>query len=130
MRLFGRRSTRGDPTTATVVGTARVDRRTKDLVKRIEPGDIEELAGRQKKILSNAARVVRRKGKLVYSTCSVEPEENEEVIAGFLNGHADFSLMPTLISEKLRAGAGTGRTWPHRDGTDGFFIAVFERRAE
>jgi len=46
MRLFGRRSTRGDPTTATVVGTARVDRRTKDLVKRIEPGDIAVIAHR------------------------------------------------------------------------------------
>ena len=70
----------------------------------------------QKQFLHNAAEVVKPGGRLVYSTCSVEREENEEVIADFLNTHADFTQVRTL------------RTWPHHEGCDGFFIAVLERR--
>lgn len=102
-------------------------RRNPEIRWRIEASDIEELAARQKRILEMTARVVRRGGRLVYSTCSVEPEENEEVVAGFLEHHADFRLLPGLIPDDLRTQTGAGRTWPQRDGTDGFFIAAFER---
>ena len=55
-------------------------------------------------------------GRLVYSTCSVEREENEDVIHDFLSTHTDFTVQKTV------------RTWPHREGSDGFFVAVLERR--
>ena len=82
---------------------------------RITGKDIAGLAYQQVHFLTNAAKVVKRGGHLVYSTCSVETEENEDVIGRFLE-----------ITEKFKP-AGTVRTWPHRDGTDGFFMTVFER---
>jgi 16S rRNA (cytosine967-C5)-methyltransferase len=83
---------------------------------RLKPESIRELSAVQSRILSEAGRVVRRGGRLVYSTCSVEREENEEVVAAFLRDHPDF---------KQTAAA---RTWPHRDDVDGFFVATLERQ--
>jgi 16S rRNA (cytosine967-C5)-methyltransferase len=102
-------------------------RRNPEIRWRIELRDIEDLAARQKRILNEAARVVRPGGKLVYSTCSIEPEENEEVVADFLERNTKFALMPSAIPEKFLTSTLAGRTWPHRDGTDGFFIAAFEQ---
>ena len=76
---------------------------------RLAPSDFESFAEQQKKILSRAVEVLMPGGRLVYSTCSVEKEENERVIEG-----VDLKLVKTI------------RTWPQREGTDGFFIAVFE----
>lgn len=95
---------------------------------RVRPEDISELSARQRAITSQAARVVRRGGRLVYSTCSVEREENEEVVASFLSSHADFrqvAASPAPAHALLPSGA--ARTWPHRDDVDGFFVAAFER---
>lgn len=102
-------------------------RRNPEIRWRILHADVLELAARQKLILANAAKMVAGGGRLVYSTCSVEPEENEEVAAGFLRNHADFK--PVSISVKgLAASAQSSlRTWPHREGADGFFIAAFEK---
>jgi 16S rRNA (cytosine967-C5)-methyltransferase len=72
--------------------------------------------------------MVRPGGRLIYSTCSVEPEENEEVIACFLKENEAFSLVPVNVTPAIRNSDGTARTWPHREGSDGFFIARFERR--
>jgi len=77
---------------------------------RLSPDDIPMLAEQQKRILRNALEMLKPGGRLVYSTCSVEPEENEEVIA-----ECRLRLLKTI------------RTWPHRDGCDGFFIATFEK---
>lgn len=96
---------------------------------RVTPEDISELSARQRRILAEAARVVRRGGRLVYSTCSVEREENEEVVADFLGGRADFrQTEATPAPAGLLLPTGAARTWPHRDDVDGFFVASFEKK--
>ncbi|MCA1614093.1 MAG: 16S rRNA (cytosine(967)-C(5))-methyltransferase RsmB [Acidobacteria bacterium] len=89
--------------------------------------DIAQLAARQARILENCARTVRRGGRLVYSTCSVEPEENEFVVARFLEKHADFRQTRADVPAGLLSSKGAARTWPHRDDADGFYVAVLER---
>ncbi|PYS68555.1 MAG: hypothetical protein DMF69_19840, partial [Acidobacteria bacterium] len=81
----------------------------------ITAADIAGLALQQVQFLKNAAQVVKTGGHLVYSTCSVETEENEDVVRLFLESTEKFKQSRTV------------RTWPHRDGTDGFFMAVLER---
>ena len=88
-------------------------RRNPEIRWRISESDIHELAAQQKLFLKNAARVLKPGGRLVYSTCSVERDENEAVVRDFLQDNRHFELLQTT------------RTWPHREGTDGFFIASF-----
>jgi 16S rRNA (cytosine967-C5)-methyltransferase len=101
---------------------------------RLTSDDIQELAAQQKLILNNVANLVRRGGRLVYSTCSVEPEENEDVVRAFLNANPEFELSepewqrPEGGLSNLITDTGAVRTWPHRDDVDGFFIAVFTKR--
>jgi 16S rRNA (cytosine967-C5)-methyltransferase len=96
---------------------------------RITPDDIRELVSRQRPILEAAARAVRRGGRLVYSTCSVEQEENEALVASFLEAQNDFGqVTPRPASDELLTTTGAARTWPQRDDVDGFFVAAFERR--
>lgn len=90
-------------------------RRNPEIRWRLTAPDIDAFAEVQKQILSRAADAVKPGGRLVYSTCSVEREENEEVIEEFLS-RENFYLLDTV------------RTWPHRQQCDGFFIATFERR--
>ena len=91
-------------------------RRNPEIRWRLTEDDILTLATQQKRILNNAAEAVKPGGRMVYSTCSVEREENEEVVEEFLAVHNDFYPISTL------------RTWPHRGSYDGFFIASFERK--
>jgi 16S rRNA (cytosine967-C5)-methyltransferase len=79
-------------------------------------------------MLSNAARVVRPGGRLLYSTCSVEPEENEQVVNTFLKDAAEFEKAEPRVPSQLITSESHVRTWPHRDGCDGFFFTSFERR--
>lgn len=88
-------------------------RRNPEIRWRISETDIHELAAQQQLFLNHAARVLKPGGQLVYSTCSTEPDENEKVVAAFLDSHTQFQPIKTI------------RTWPHREGTDGFFIAGF-----
>ena len=92
---------------------------------RLSEDDFTKFSEQQKQFLSNASRVVRRGGRLVYSTCSVEREENDEVVEWFLSTHRDFKRV-VLEQERLATSSGALRTWPQRDGTDGFFVAAFE----
>jgi 16S rRNA (cytosine967-C5)-methyltransferase len=94
---------------------------------RLVPADIAQLAARQQRILANAARTLRVGGRLVYSTCSIEPEENEAVVAAFLNEQPSFKAIQVKAPAQLLTATGAARTWPHRDGADGFFIAAFAR---
>ena len=105
-------------------------RRNPEIRWRISPADIQDLSRRQKQLLFNAARVVKPGGRLIYSTCSVEPDENEDVVQTFLENNQAFKLGQLPLDPSLLTPLGAARTWPHREGTDGFFICAFERKAE
>jgi 16S rRNA (cytosine967-C5)-methyltransferase len=104
-------------------------RRNPEIRLRITASDIAELSVRQRTILAHAAQTLRSGGRLIYSTCSVEPEENEAVVASFLEEQGEFRQVSADVPLGLRAGSAAARTWPQRDGADGFFIAAFERRS-
>jgi 16S rRNA (cytosine967-C5)-methyltransferase len=96
---------------------------------RLSPESFRELPAVQGRILSEAARCLRRGGRLVYSTCSVEREENEEVVAAFLRAHTDFTqTQATPAPASLLLPDGAARTWPQRDDVDGFFVAALEKQ--
>jgi 16S rRNA (cytosine967-C5)-methyltransferase len=105
-------------------------RRNPEIRWRISPADIQDLSQRQKQLLSNAAGTVKPGGRLVYSTCSVEIDENEEVRQRFLENNRNFRPAELSLDSSLLTPSGSARTWPHRDGTDGFFICAFERKSE
>ena len=103
-------------------------RRNPEIRYRITAHDILILADKQKRILKNAARVVRGGGRLVYSTCSLEREENEDVVSWFLNEEQEFRIIEASVKDSLLNSDGTARIFPDKYGTDGFFIAVFEKK--
>lgn len=81
----------------------------------------------QRAILENASRYVKDGGVLVYSTCTLLPEENQDNINAFLHSHPEFSLEPWSVST-LNASNGMITLLPHIHGTDGFFIAKLIRK--
>ncbi len=103
-------------------------RRNPEIRYRLKPADIADLSHRQGLMISTAARVLRPRGRLIYSTCSVEPEENEQVVERFLAAHSGFIRVDPSAPKGLLTPEGYSRTWPPRDGCDGFFIACLERR--
>lgn len=104
-------------------------RRNPEIRWRLRPEDIQALATQQQSMLSNAASLVRPGGRMVYSTCSVEIEENEGVVHTFLQSHPDFTRSPIEVSGGLQNETGEVRTWPHHENVDGFFVAALERQA-
>ena len=94
---------------------------------RLSESAIAQLAEKQKQILKNAAAVVRVGGRLVYSTCSIEKDENETVISDFLQENRAFARAKLDVAPSLITADGAARTWPHRDDVEGFFVAAFER---
>jgi 16S rRNA (cytosine967-C5)-methyltransferase len=103
-----------------------------DLRWRIGRGDVVKLAARQRELLAAGAAATSPGGVLVYSTCTISPDENERLIERFLTENPAFAAddlpsdvplwhHPTVPSYL--------QTLPHRDGTDGFFIARLHRRA-
>ena len=105
-------------------------RRNPEIRWRISPADIQDLSERQKQLLSRAAATVKPGGRLVYSTCSVEIEENEDVRQAFLENNPSFGPAELPLDSSLRTSLGAARTWPHRQDTDGFFICAFERKSK
>lgn len=95
----------------------------------IRESDIAELSYKQLTILENASKLVKRGGSLTYSTCSLERDENEEVIERFLAAATDFDRVMPAVREAFVTEAGSARTWPDRDEMDGFFIAELRRKA-
>ena len=78
-------------------------------------------------ILENACRYVREGGTLVYSTCTIFPEENERNVERFLARHSEFSLTPFSVGE-LDVPSGYVTLLPHVHGTDGFFVAKLTKK--
>jgi 16S rRNA (cytosine967-C5)-methyltransferase len=108
-------------------------RRNPDAKWRATPQDLAELEVRQHDILQSAARLVKPGGRLAYVTCSVLREENEAQAELFLAATGDFALVPIArpwdeaIGTPCPAHGDFLRLTPARHGTDGFFVAVFER---
>lgn len=103
-------------------------RRNPEIRWRITAPDFEKLSTRQTQLLENAATVLKLSGTIVYSTCSVEPEENESVVNSFLSKHPEF--VPEKINSHgpLKTDSDSLRSWPQRDGCDGFFLTVLRRK--
>ena len=101
---------------------------------RRSPADLAALAALQAELLSAAAARVAPGGVLVYATCTISTIENAGVVAGFLAAHRDFGLddprpfLPSAARSLIDAD-GFLRTFPHRDGLDGFFAARLKRAA-
>ncbi|QIM52765.1 RsmB/NOP family class I SAM-dependent RNA methyltransferase [Hydrogenophaga crocea] len=115
-------------------------RRSPDLKWRQTPQTVAAQAALQQAILTSAARLLKPGGRLVYATCSLLVDENEAVAEAFGQAHPDFEpeavaglLQAAKVSgaESLCAGEGGRflRLWPHRHGTDGFFAAVWRKKA-
>jgi 16S rRNA (cytosine967-C5)-methyltransferase len=111
-------------------------RRNPDARLRTRPEDLAELVALQHDILVKAAELVRPGGRLVYATCSLLPQENEEQMDGFLARGTQFVPVPLDgLWKALLPGVAPPCTgpWlslsPGGQGTDGFFCAVLERAA-
>ena len=101
--------------------------RKKPDVRYKKPDDLFALPVIQRAILDNAARYVRPGGTLVYSTCTILPEENEGVSDSFLAEHPDFCRTPFSLSGPVGETEGQVTLWPLRRGTDGFYICRMTR---
>ena len=92
-----------------------------------DPSTSAGLPAVQLAILENACRYVKKDGVLVYSTCTILPEENEENVRAFLDSHAEFELEPFSVG-KFRCETGYITLLPDEYPTDGFFIAKLKRK--
>lgn len=128
-RLFGKVDKVLVDAPCTGLGTLR---RNPDLKWRQTPKDLQELIELQEKILKAASRCIKKGGRLIYSTCSILPQENQQQIEKFLSNNPEFKL---INPEKVLGDRITGLE-SHKDmlilrpdvhGTDGFFAAVLER---
>lgn len=111
------------------VGTLR---RNPDLKWRQHPGGVAELCDLQRRILASASRCVAPGGRLVYATCSLLPEENQDQAEWFLQQYPDFEQVDVrnILDERageLECDGPLLQLRPDRHGTDGFFAAVFQR---
>ncbi len=106
-------------------------RRNPDLKWRQSPQSVDELSVKQAAILAAAAKLLRPGGRLVYATCSILAEENEDIVSAFLATHADFhrlSAQEVLAAQGIVIDCGEDmRLSPQKHGTDAFYAAVLER---
>jgi 16S rRNA (cytosine967-C5)-methyltransferase len=106
-------------------------RRNPDLKWRQSTQSIAEMRVKQAAILRAAAGLVKPGGRLVYATCSLLREENEDIVDAFVVAHPAFTILDCgeiLRRQEIAIAAGERmRLWPHVHGTDGFFAAVLER---
>lgn len=110
-------------------------RRKPDIKWKRKKEDFGSLVEIQKRILYNSSRYVKLGGVLVYSTCSLNKSENEQIVADFLFENPEFEAqplkqyLPEVLSKKAGVDEGILRLYPHIDGTDGFFISRMRRKA-
>lgn len=95
--------------------------------------NLQRFAARQAALLHHVSQYLKPCGRIVYSVCSMEPEENEAVVSEFLNRHPDFRMVTDLPhlpdpARPLVDERGFFRTFPHRHAMDGFFAACMEKR--
>jgi 16S rRNA (cytosine967-C5)-methyltransferase len=106
-------------------------RRNPEIKWRFKPDEFSSLQKTQGRILNSVAEAVRPGGFLLYSTCSTEPEENEQVITLFLESNRDFHLIAPKYPKGIERWVGTDlmmRTFPDIRLWDGFFAALLVRR--
>jgi 16S rRNA (cytosine967-C5)-methyltransferase len=104
-------------------------RRNPEVKWRRAPSDVTENADRQRAILSAAATMVKPGGTLVYATCSLEPEENDEVASWLVATRRDFAIAAPPDFPIPLDRVGFLRCLPHLHGTDGFTAVRFVRRS-
>jgi 16S rRNA (cytosine967-C5)-methyltransferase len=113
-------------------------RRNPDLKWRQSPQSVQEMTVKQAAILQSASRLLKPGGRLEYATCSLLPQENEQIAQAFTQANKEFSPLAAAeilsnlkvagASELCSGGEGGGdylRLWPHRHRTDGFFAAIW-----
>jgi 16S rRNA (cytosine967-C5)-methyltransferase len=101
--------------------------RRKPEIKYKNPDDFERLPDIQYKILENAVKYLKPGGELVYSTCTVNPEENERVTDKFLSEHKNFIGVSFLESFGKPFGDYKVTLFPEQFNSDGFFISKIKR---
>lgn len=91
--------------------------------------DLRRMSDMQFKLLSKAATLVKKDGVVVYSTCSIEPEENFEIVKKFLESHPNFKFesAKSKVSDNLVDENGCIQTYPHKHLMDGAFAAKLVR---
>lgn len=108
-------------------------RRNPDLKFRQSPEGVAELVAKQTAILNAAARLVKPGGRLVYATCSLLTEENQQIVAAFVSAHPQFTALncgELLQKQGITLECGNEmQLWPHLHRTDGFFAVALERSA-
>ncbi len=110
-------------------GTGVIGRRP-DIKWRLRKSDIQRMADLQKSILENTSNYLKPGGKLVYSTCSLEREENQDVVNDFLRYRSDFELLGTnsLLPGTWVDSKGFMFSFPTKTNTDGLFAAVLRKK--
>ncbi len=114
---------------APCTGTGVLSKRA-DLRWRRKPEDLEQIVKTQAELLDAAANMVSKGGRLVYTTCSLEPEENMEQIQNFLKEYDNFELqhLGDFLPEEVLAEDGLSyQTWPHKHNCDGHFGVLLKR---
>jgi 16S rRNA (cytosine967-C5)-methyltransferase len=109
-------------------------RRNPDLKWRQQPSDLAELNEKQKAILNSAAKLVKNGGYLLYATCSILQQENQQIVAEFLAQHSEFALVPisSVLQQQQIALPQEDylQLLPHLHQTDGFFAALLHKQAQ
>jgi 16S rRNA (cytosine967-C5)-methyltransferase len=104
-------------------------RRNPEIKWRLDPAEIPAIVALQRDLLENAAACLRKGGRLVYSTCTVLPEENDDQVASFLARHREFrqeKYIPHIPASCLDE-KGAMKTVPHRHNMDAFFAACLTK---
>jgi 16S rRNA (cytosine967-C5)-methyltransferase len=112
-------------------------RRNPDAKWRLRPGSLETRRKEQETVLDRAARLVKPGGRIVYITCSILPEENDDALSAFMERHDGFKAMPAVraldatrlghLRNVVRPTTHGLQLTPHRTGTDGFYAAILVR---
>lgn len=107
-----------------------VIRRNPDVKYRHAESDMAAFGIKQLRMLEAASKLLKKNSRLVYSTCSTEPDEGEDVVNAFLKQSGDCYMIDEspVAGDMMRSGM--IRTYPHRHGTDGFFAARIKRKCK